>query len=118
MKKYAHIIVILLVALIAVLYFKIIRAKIEEEIVKNKYVTMGYVFDQKYGARNVSIVYKYRFKTDTIIASYPVEKAAKYMHKTYVVHCDSLNPDNHIIFLESLVEIHPKEPGRIHDGRN
>ncbi|MEL6305079.1 MAG: hypothetical protein AAFQ20_09850 [Bacteroidota bacterium] len=118
MKKYAHIIVIILIAVAVVVYLKLTRAEIDKEIVKNKYVTTGYVFDQKYGARHVSILYKYRFKTDTIVASYPVEKAAKYMHKTYIVHCDSLNPEHHVIFLSSPVEVQNLERGRINDQRN
>ncbi|MEO1487016.1 MAG: hypothetical protein AAFU57_14820 [Bacteroidota bacterium] len=113
MKKYAHIIVIILIAMAVVVYLKLTRAEIEKEIIKNKYVTTGYVFDEKYGARNVSIIYSYQFKTDTLIASYPVENAKKHMNKTYAVHCDSLKAENHIIFLESPIEASSYESGRI-----
>ncbi len=104
MRKNIHIILIILIAVFAIIYLKVYRTTIEDGITKNKYVTVGYVFKQKYGARDVSILYKYTFKDDSLTASYPVENAEKYLGKRYIVYCDSLKPENNIIFLTSPIK--------------
>lgn len=106
MRKYRHTIGFILVFAVFVLFIKYNGYNYKQSVLKNEYVTIGLVYDINYGAkRSVSIVYKYNFKnkvfknTKLITNSNP----NKYFNKKYRVICDSMNPQNSIIYLEKEI---------------
>ncbi len=103
MRKYRHTIGFILLFAVFILFLKYKGNNFKQSVLKNKYDTIGLVYDINYGTkRSVSIVYKYNFKnkefknTKLITNSNP----NKYLNKNYRVICDSMNPQNSIIYLE------------------
>lgn len=91
-----------LIFTILIIFFKIKGNNYKNEILQNKYETVGEVFMLNHGAkRSVSLSYKYYYKGKMFISNYPTTKSLykDYFNKKFKVLCDSLNPDNSIIFL-------------------
>ena len=106
MKKQTKAIIFLLILLSGAWIFSVnYNNSIKTEIDENRFETVAKIYDVKYGAKNVSLKYKFRYKGKIYLSGKPLDKIdkEKFINKYFRIEISIKNPNRNRIFLDQEI---------------
>ena len=87
------------------IFSKIYNHNLEEEIKNNRFQTVAKVYEISYGAKNVSIKYKFRYNDKIYVGGIPGEKIEKddVLNNYFKIDISTKNPEKNKIHFDKEV---------------
>jgi len=104
-KKIKPILILSVILILTWLGSEYYNSTISHEIKENEYETIAKVYEVNYGAKNVSIKYKYIYQGKIYLSGKPLDKinTEDVLNKYFVLHLSTKNPEKNKLFLNKEI---------------